>query len=372
MSRKLSALLIGTLAAALAAVAPALAAGAGAVYTMTNAVGGNSVVVFSRSAQGALLPAGSFPTGGFGTGGGLGNQGALALTHGERFLIAVNPGSDDISVFAVDGNGLRLTDREASGGRVPISVTTDRGLVYVLNAGGSVGAEDRIAGFKLGESGDLEEIPGSSRPLSGTSVGPAQVAFAPGGDYLVVTEKDTNTIDLFSIDAGGAAAGPIPFPAAGVTPFGVSFDRRGRFFVAEASGSAPGAATLSSYDITAAGGIETLAGRAPNGQTAACWAVVTGDGRYAYTTNTPSGTLSGFLVGADGSLTLLDPDGVTAETGDGSGPIDLAFDRASRFVYVLAGGAGAIQSFRIGPTGGLQAISTTYGLPPGANGLAAR
>src|SRR5207244_5302396 len=40
------------------------------VYTITNAASGNAVLAFHRAANGALTPAGTFPTGGTGTGGG--------------------------------------------------------------------------------------------------------------------------------------------------------------------------------------------------------------------------------------------------------------------------------------------------------------
>ena len=71
----------------------------GAVYTSTNLVSGNAVAVFDRGADGALTAAGQYPTGGLGTGGGLGNQGALAVSNGGRFLFVVNAGSDDVSAF---------------------------------------------------------------------------------------------------------------------------------------------------------------------------------------------------------------------------------------------------------------------------------
>src|SRR5262245_43224043 len=98
-----------------------------AVYTLSNATTGNAVNVLHRSADGSLTPAGEFPTGGTGTGGGLGNQGALAL-DGKR-LFAVNPGSDSVSVFKVKRDGLELVDVEASQGDLPISVTVDDDLV---------------------------------------------------------------------------------------------------------------------------------------------------------------------------------------------------------------------------------------------------
>ena len=44
-------------------------------------------------------------TGGTGTGGGLGNQGALAFSKNGDYLFAVNPGSNNLSVFSVGKNG---------------------------------------------------------------------------------------------------------------------------------------------------------------------------------------------------------------------------------------------------------------------------
>src|SRR5216117_572914 len=52
-----------------------------AVYTVTNQVAGNAVAVFNRGADGTLRAAGQVATGGTGTGGGLGSQGAVALSN---------------------------------------------------------------------------------------------------------------------------------------------------------------------------------------------------------------------------------------------------------------------------------------------------
>ena len=88
--------------------------GAGAVYTLGNAAAGNAVLAFDRAADGRLTPAGTFPTGGLGSGAGLGSQGALALAEGGRLLFAVNAGSDDVSVLRVGADGLSLVDRVAT------------------------------------------------------------------------------------------------------------------------------------------------------------------------------------------------------------------------------------------------------------------
>ena len=62
----------------------------GAVYAMTNAAGGNSILIFDRAGNGALASAGSAATGGAGKGSGLGSQGALVLTNDQRWLLTVN------------------------------------------------------------------------------------------------------------------------------------------------------------------------------------------------------------------------------------------------------------------------------------------
>src|SRR5690242_13427879 len=127
MNLKLSFALLLTALVVLSSL-PSLAA-AGAVYTLSNSSGGNAILVFSRSADGQISSAGMFATGGTGTGKGLGNQGALAIDAANRFLFAVNAGSDNISVFRILQNGLHLVDVVPSGGKQPISLTVSRDIL---------------------------------------------------------------------------------------------------------------------------------------------------------------------------------------------------------------------------------------------------
>src|SRR5438552_14178268 len=161
-------------AARLAASAAAADGAPGAVYTLMNLTSGNAVAVFARAADGTLTAAGTVATGGTGTGSGLGSQGALALSDNGRWLFAVNAGSNDVSILRVSPAGLALTDRIPSGGVQPISLSVRGKLLYVLNGGGG----GNSAGFALDAHGGATAIPGSTRPLSGTPVGPAQVAFS--------------------------------------------------------------------------------------------------------------------------------------------------------------------------------------------------
>jgi 6-phosphogluconolactonase len=347
----------------------------GAVYVMTNQVA-NAVAVFKRAPDGTLSPAGMFSTGGSGNPVAqpgdpptdpLASQGSLILSEDNRFLFAVNAGSNEISALAVERAGLTLVDKVASGGVRPISVTVHGNLLYVLNEGGT----PNITGFIVSNEGELSPLAGSTRPLSGGSAAdPAEVSFSPGGELLVVTEKATNIIDTYTVGGDGLASGPLPNPSNGLTPFGFAFDRRANLIVSEAFGGAPNQSAVSSYTVSEDGTLSVVSGSVPDFQTAACWVVITNNGRYAFVSNTGSGTVSSYKLGAQGNLSLINP--VAANTGPGSSPIDMALDNSSRYLYVHAAGLQAVASFRVEADGSLTPIGVTGGLPFGAQGIAAR
>lgn len=338
----------------------------GTVYVATNQTAGNTVWAYARAADGTLSDPESFSTGGTGTGGGLGNQGGVVLTRDGRWLLVVNAGSNDVSVFAVrrDG-GLELADREVSGGTRPVSIAVHHRLVYVLNAGGT----GNVSGFVLGFRGHLHPLSHSTRPLSSDAAGAAQAEFSPDGDHLVVTEKATNTITLYRVRDHGRLGRPTPMPSEGATPFGFAFSRSGTLVVSEAFGGMPDASALSSYRIRR-NDLHTVSPSVGTTETAACWVVITGDQRFAYTSNTGSGTISGYALSGRGELTLLTADGVTATTA--AGPIDLALTRDGKLLYSLDEAAGGISGFQVGHDGGLTGVGAVTGLPAGANGLASR
>jgi len=332
-----------------------------AVYTITNQVAGNAVAVFARSGDGTLTAAGTFATGGAGTGAGLGSQGAVTLSDDGRLLFAVNAGSNDVSVFQVGPQGPSLLSRTPSGGTLPISVTVARNVVYVLNAG----APGNITGFTVGSTGGLTPIAGSTKSLSTAAAGPAQVSFSANGRQLVVTEKSTSLIDVYPVDEGGVAGERTSYTSAGGTPFGFAFGLRALLFASEAA--APGSA--SPYTLTRAGSLQVISGAVLTHQGAPCWAVVTADGRFGYTGN-GSGSISGFRIAPDGSAGLLDANGASAVVGGGLN--DIALSRNSRYLYALGtGSVQAIYAFRIQNDGSLQALGPVGGLPAGTRGLAA-
>lgn len=149
-----------------------------------------------------------------------------------------------VSVLRVGPRTLTVTDVEPSVGGSPVSVAVSGSLVYVLNA-----ATDSIAGFRLSPHGDLTPIFDSVRPLSGSGTAPAQIAFSPDGDVLLVTEKATNRIVTFHVQADGRPGLALMQASVGQTPFGFAFGKCGQVFVSEAFGGAPNASATSSYEV---------------------------------------------------------------------------------------------------------------------------
>jgi 6-phosphogluconolactonase len=339
------------------------------VFVMDNAAARNAVIAYHRNpTTGALERVAAFPTGGKGTAAGLGSQNSVLLDETGTHLFAVNPGSDEISVFEIRTSALVLRDIVPSGGANPISLTVSGDLLYVLNAGTDTVAGS-IAGFRLGDE-SMAPIAGSVQPLSAAAAGPAQIQFNPAGDVLVVTEKATNNLTTYVVDGTGAASAPIVTPSNGQTPFGFAFDANGNLIVAEAFGGAPGASAMSSYALGADGHPMLISGSIANGQGASCWVAI-GTRPYAYTTNTGSDTVSGYRIRPNGEIALFNDGGVTATTA--SRPSDADFNASGMLLYVLDGGSDAIDIFRVhATTGALTPAGRLTGLPGPTVGLAAR
>ena len=304
--------------------------------------------------DGTLTTIGSFATGGLGSGVGLGSQGAV-VSDGEH-LLAVNAGSNQVSLFEIERDGtLTLGDIASSGGANPVSVTVHDDIAYVVNAGDST-----ISGFRIRHD-RLEQIDGSTRPLTGS--GAAQISFDSKGKRLVVTEKATSTIDVFAVNRRGVAEAAVPTASAGQTPFGFAIDDRNHVVVSNAAGGAAGASSVSTYRFARSAGLEVISPEVVDTQTAACWIALSANQKFAYTTNTGSGSISSYRLGRHGSLQLLHAVAATP----GAGPIDMAEVDGS--LFTLNSGSHTISSHSIGGDGSLTLVGGIT-VPSGVVGLA--
>ncbi len=292
------------------------------------------------------------------------------MSEDGRYLYAVNAGNDTITVFQVFKNYLKFLDLVPSGGRFPVSLTVHQKILYVLNAGAmdqnGDGTPANITGFTL-TGHRLIPLEESTRTLVDVSQNPsdpvsdfpnilttpAQVLFSPRADLLVVTIKDGvnavhNSIWVFPVDKENGflpADTPFTFATAGPVPFGFTFDFFGRLFVTDA-----GASTITPYKVQA-DSVEMI-GAAPveTGQAATCWIIGTRPfARYVYSANTGSGTLSGYRVKFDGTLSAVGLFPVK----EGAANIDLAISRDGRYIYTQNAGLGTVSIFRVKQNGTL-------------------
>jgi 6-phosphogluconolactonase len=328
--------------------------GEGAVYVSTNGISGNEVKAFSRAADGSLSALGAFATGGTGVGGvgdPLTSQAAEALSPDHRFLFVVNAGSNDVSVFRIKKDGLKLVEREPSGGVFPNSIAVTDDAVYVLNANSS-----SVGVFSYNESGNLRARGTAS--LSPNTAGPSEVRVSPNGRWLDVSERGSNTIDAFRIGEDGSLSAPVKSASAGQAPFGFQFTPTGVLVVSEA-----GSASASSYSQAQSGSLTPVSSAVSNGgQAAPCWLIVDPRGRFAYTANAGGSSISGFAIGSNGALTLLTAGGRTGDLETGAQPLDIDFGGGGRFLYVLKNGTGTIGAFAVNSDGTLRSLDDTPGL----------
>lgn len=382
--------------------------GSGAVYVMTNQSSGNTVIVFHRDADGSLVRTAEVSTGGLGSGPGvlppplppnpgpdpLQSQDALISTENGRFLLVVNAGSNDISVLAVNGRVINLIDRVSSGGVFPVSLAIRNNLVYVLNEGESPdriqGGTTSIKGFLLDAAGKLHEIPDSTRVL-GTDTGSSDILFSPSGKQLIVTEMFTNLIDVLQMGTGGLTTQRVSMPSNSPTPFGASFGGQNILAVTEidvitVKGRRQGvanASTVSSYQMSDAGTLQLMSKSVASNKTGSCWTRFSKDGRFAYTSDTGSGTISVFNS-ANGNLSLVGP---VSTGGAFSAPLDMDITPDGKFVYLLGAltqvshvppirplppTPGRIQGYRVENDGSLTPVATVGGIPFSAQGIVAR
>ena len=312
----------------------------------------NQVVAFRRMANGSLVEAGTFETGGLGENirnsgtNPLASQDPLIVSEDGEFLFAVNTGSESISSFAINQEdmtlepaSLNMSTEGASGGQNPVSLTIRGSVLYVANTGVFIEGNDdvpgdrnrinsSIIGFNVLSDGTLLPLANSEISDDNIAANAGSIELSEDGSTLYVTERRTNSIIRVFLDEQGVplrntSGGVITqaIPSNTQQPFGtdivVTSDDVEVLLVSEGNNGIIGLSAVSSYVVEENGSL--TAASASTGTvgdplitqfTFGCWVetVSAPNGTiYAYVANTPDGTLSAYSVANDGTLSRIFP-----------------------------------------------------------------
>ena len=349
----------------------------GHVYVDDNTAGLNTIGAFDGHSDGSLTPmAGSpFAAGGAGSGTIIGSQGALQLSDDGRYLLAVDAGSNQISVLRVlpDGSLHPVGGGPVwSGGVEPISIAVRGSLVYVANEGDkATGTGSNYTGFRLNAGGHLVPLTGSTFDLSSTA-NPGDILFNSTGTNLIgvevgTTDASTFRIDSFVVGVDGrlTPASGSPFAAQAAGPFGSEFSptNPGHLYVSNAHGGA-GNGSVSAFNVTLGGSLSSIGSSPyPDGQTAPCWVEISHDGNYLFTVNTGSTTISSYNILADGSLSYSST--AAFKSGAGIRPFDARLDPNGTMLYVVDAAIAKVSAFAVAGGTLTELNQSPFALPTG-------
>jgi DNA-binding beta-propeller fold protein YncE len=256
----------------------------------------------------------------------------------------------------------------------PPAVNPPVGFAYVTVAATSAGGAGSVYGYSVLEDGSISPLPQVS---VSAGVEPAAIALDQAGRHLYVVNVGDGTISQYTIAADNSLVPMNPatinnpgMKTLGAMPSAVALDFSGSFLYVANSGDA----TLSQFSIGSGGKLTPLTpATVAAGTEPVSIAVIAGpSGGHVYVANssvsmpTGTGSVSQFSIGADGTLTPLNPATVSA----GARPVAIAIDQAiapfgTAFVMSDCDGstcAGSIIPFAVGAGGELTtagAVATT-------------
>lgn len=298
------------------------------VYTIANPTGPNLVDAYRQDpTSGKLTFLASYSTGGLGlsTAAVVGAEQHALIADGQ-LLYAVNPGSNDISVFQIsaDGSLHLLHSPFPSGGITPVSLALhDHHLLYVANLGDST-TPANFAGFTV-HHGFLQPLAGSTMSLN-IGDAPADVLFNKKGTVLATSRTGANSVDVFRVGDDGrlSHAGGLGNQ---LGAFGLAFNPAAENQLFGALSSLPGDA---SYLIAPDGSASIISTVADPPSINSCWEVISNDGKRAWFTAPLSNSVTLFSIAPNGALTR-----VGAHTTLGHFPVEAVLIPSNQFMYVL-------------------------------------
>jgi len=312
----------------------------GFVYTLTNPSGPNSIAAYRQDrTSGKLTYFASYLTGGLGaaTADVIGTEQNAIVTQGNR-LYAVNPGSNDISIFAIQANGelLLLHAPFPAQGMAPVSLAIHGDLLYVANLGDSATPPSYV-GFRVDGQG-ISPLENSAISLN---IGdhPSDVRFDRAGRLLVGSRAIAGVLDVFRVAVDGRLIRTAELSAQpGV--LGLSFNPVDDNQIFGGLTFLPGAAA---YSVSTQGSVSSVNSVMDAAAIDTCWVAVEKTGKQAWFSAPASSSITLFSIDANGALARVSGHSTSAF---GDSTTDMVFSSSEQFIYVLKPLSNRIEALR--------------------------
>ena len=282
---------------------------------------------------------------------------AVVVHPSKKFLYAANSGevpTGDVSLYTVSTGGVltEITPR-AQAGTTPSLMAIDSSGSYLYV--GNTGSQD-ISVFSIdGTTGVLSAVPQQAgAPTARLGLAPLNMTLAPGGNVLYVTGAGSpGYIEVFSITAGVLSFVEVVQP--GANPYGLVIDPTGKYlYTANFSDN-----TISEYTIASDGTLTEISG-SPIGETYSSPAslLIDKSGKFLFVANSQSsGNVAAYTIGSDGGLLVLGNSPFTTI----ANPSVLASDPSGHYIFVGSqSSSSSIESFSLNTSNGTLTQVATY------------
>jgi 6-phosphogluconolactonase len=197
-------------------------------------------------------------------------------------------------------------------------------------------------------TGALTAVSGSS---VATGSGPYGLIFTPAGDAAFVSNTLSNDVSTYTVGTNGGLTVATASQKVGVAPHGIAVDAGGKFlFVANQGTSGDvNSGTVSAFSASGAALTEVagspfkVANVLDTVNPGPSAVAVTPDGKYLYTANQFTGTVSAFSIDGSGMLAQVATSPYTA----GTAPSSLAITPNGNTLYSTNSGSSNISAFTI-------------------------
>jgi 6-phosphogluconolactonase (cycloisomerase 2 family) len=347
-----------------------------------NAIGTSTITVFSPAPGGGISNSVTFTI----AAGGVGPTSVAVAPDSSgkfgKFAYAVNTGTSNISMYAIDPTTGALNSRGTiTTGSVPSSASVDPSGQFVYVAYSAFTHAANVSVYAINADGTL--TPHGTTPAV---FSPHSIAIDPLGRFAYVANISTDCtagsfsdVSMFTINGDGTLTPMVPATiAAGVCPSAVAIDRSGEFVYVANAGDCGDflMGNISIYKINAAfGGILSSTATVDAGACPVSLAVapdVSGkSGGFVYVVDDSkfSTAPSNVLIYTIDSLTgLLAPITPGANVAAGTDSRSVAVDPSGKFAYVANFGSNDVSMYTVdAATGALKPIGSgtvTAGVGP--------